>query len=171
VRTSHFPEQELRVLVVDNDHDAADSVGWLLSVWTRQGAAFDARMAYDGLDALRIARAWLPDVALLDLVMPSMNGFQLAQQLRQLPGLAQLRLIAVTGLSALVDQAQAEAEAFAHYLLKPVAPSTLRRLLDELQRSCDVRRPATMPGLERISTSEGERSRGAAPFGAHGQSW
>src|SRR5436305_6128077 len=82
----------LRVLVVDDDHDSADSLGLLLGFW-----GFEAHVAYDGPSAMDAAPSFHPDVAIIDLAMPHMDGCQVARQLRDLPSLELRLLIALTG--------------------------------------------------------------------------
>jgi two-component system CheB/CheR fusion protein len=98
-RTAHG----LRVLVVDDNEDAADSLQLLLSAWKH-----DVRVAHDGVQALAVARAFKPQLALLDIGLPEMSGYELAQRLRALPELQPLRLVALSGYSRDSDRRQAE---------------------------------------------------------------
>ncbi len=116
----------LRVLIVDDNTDAAD----LLATSVRlKGHAVE--VAHDGPEALKIAEQFHPDVALLDIGLPVMDGYELAGHLRALPGLASVRLIAVTGYSQEADRRQAEAVGFDHYLVKPIQIAQLHGLLTE----------------------------------------
>jgi CheY-like chemotaxis protein len=150
--------RELRVLVVDDDRDNADSFSMVLSLWGKRGEGYAVRVAYDGPEAARIASTWLPDVALLDLAMPNVDGLELGQLLRDLPYLERLPLIAVTGHAGAAYRMRAEALGFSGYLLKPVAPPALRLLLDKVRTDRAVPREETLPGAERIS-SLGDRRR------------
>ena len=82
----------LRVLVVDDNRDAADSLSMLVNLWGN-----DARAAYEGVAALEMMLVQQPDVVLLDLSMPKMDGCQVARRLRQQTAFADTLLIAVTG--------------------------------------------------------------------------
>jgi CheY-like chemotaxis protein len=115
------PPPSTRVLVVDDNADAAESLALLLSVW-----GHEARVAYDGPGALRLAREERPAVVLLDLGLPGLSGYAVAQRLRQEPGLGQTLLVAVTGSAA--DGGSHEAGLDLH-LTKPVDLDVLRRLL------------------------------------------
>ncbi|HET7546610.1 MAG TPA: ATP-binding protein [Usitatibacter sp.] len=104
-----------RVLVVDDNRDAADTLAEILRLH-----GFDARAAYDGAGALRLARERAPQVAFLDLDMPGMKGIELAQRLRALVG-AELRLGALTGLGSKADIDATRAAGFHAHLTKPAA--------------------------------------------------
>jgi len=111
------------VLVVDDNADAAESLALLLSLWGHQ-----ARVAYDGPAALRLAREHRPDVVFLDLNLPGLSGYAVARRLRQEPGLAETLLVAVTGFGEEEDGRSHEAGIDLH-LTKPVDIDVLRRLL------------------------------------------
>jgi CheY-like chemotaxis protein len=117
----------LRVLVVDDNEDAADL---LAAALTFQG--HEARVAHDGPGALRICGDdFTPQVALIDIGLPVMDGYELAERLRALPGGDQLRLIAVTGYGQPSDRQRARAAGFDAHLVKPVDLDTLTRALRE----------------------------------------
>ena len=82
----------LRVLVVEDSRDTADSLALLLRLWGHRSA-----VAYTGESALEVATTFRPDVVLLDIVLPGIDGYEVAWRLRQLPGLARCRLMALTG--------------------------------------------------------------------------
>lgn len=118
--------RRLKVLVVDDNADAAQMIGDAL------GAAGDlVRVALDGPSALTEAAAFQPDVALLDLGLPVMDGYELGQELR-----AQLRrppaLIAVTGYGQEEDRQRSRAAGFYEHVVKPVDLEALNDLLDRL---------------------------------------
>jgi CheY-like chemotaxis protein len=118
-------EPPLRVLVVDDNRDAADSLCLLASFW-----GHDARPAYDGASALRVAAELLPDVVLCDLGLPDMEGTALASRLG--PGRA---LVALTGYPDEGHRQAAAAAGFGNYLLKPCDPESLRELLNAVGRN------------------------------------
>jgi PAS domain S-box-containing protein len=105
----------LRILVVDDNHDAAEL---LADVLTARG--HQTRMAHDAPAALRVAAELNPDVALLDIGLPVMDGYELAARLRELPGLAKVRLIAVTGYGQESDRQKTQLAGFHRHLVKPV---------------------------------------------------
>jgi PAS domain S-box-containing protein len=113
-----------RILVVDDNVDAAESLAMLLRM---QG--HDVRVAHDGSAALAAVEADSPDAVFLDIGMPVMDGYDLAQRLRQQPGLENLLLVAMTGWGQEEDRRRSQQSGFDHHLVKPVDPETLRQLL------------------------------------------
>jgi len=113
-----------RVLVVDDNRDAANSLGFLLGV-----LGHEAQIAYDGASALDKADAFRPDVAVLDLGMPEMDGFETARRLRQLPGLSDVTLIALTGWGQEQDRRRSRDAGFDHHLVKPADLGELKKLV------------------------------------------
>jgi signal transduction histidine kinase/DNA-binding response OmpR family regulator len=118
----------LRVLVVDDNADAAD----LLALSVRL-MGHVARVANDGPAALQIAAQFQPAVALLDIGLPVMDGYELARHLRALPGLEQVRLIAVTGYSQEADRRHTTAAGFERHLVKPIQLDELQDALSQLR--------------------------------------
>ncbi len=118
----------LRVLVVDDNADAAD----LLATSVRLMGHF-ARVAHDGPAALQMAAQFRPGVALLDIGLPVMDGYELARHLRALPGLESIRLIAVTGYSQEADRRNTAAAGFERHLVKPIQLAELQDILAELR--------------------------------------
>ncbi|HEV3118603.1 MAG TPA: ATP-binding protein, partial [Gemmataceae bacterium] len=118
-----------RVLVVDDNVDAADSLTVLLRL---QGQEVHA--AYDGPTALEVARNCRPDVVLLDVGMPEMDGYEVARRLRQQPGMEHALLVAMTGWGQEEDRRRSREAGFDHHLVKPVEPETLHTLLAEPAR-------------------------------------
>jgi two-component system, OmpR family, response regulator len=116
-----------RVLVVDDSVDVADSTAELLRL-----TGFDARACYDGPAALAVAAEFLPDVSLLDLTMPLMDGDELAVRLRKQAAGRPMLLVAVTAMGGDEYRRRTEAAGFHLHLLKPVDPHDLLRVVDEL---------------------------------------
>jgi CheY-like chemotaxis protein len=113
-----------RLLVVDDNRDAADSTGTLLLLWGHQ-----VKVAYDGLNAVAIAREFRPDICLLDLGMPGMSGYEVAQQLRAEPALKETLLVAMTGFDRESDRVLSRRAGFDAHLVKPVAIAALQEVL------------------------------------------
>ncbi|MDO9269022.1 MAG: transporter substrate-binding domain-containing protein [Methylobacter sp.] len=105
----------LRILVVDDNRDAAQILSMLL---TSEGHT--VWLAYDGYEALEVAQAERPQVVLLDIGLPGMDGYAVAQALRQDPTLKTTRLIAQSGYGRQEDRERAKAAGFNDYLVKPV---------------------------------------------------
>ena len=113
-----------RVLVVDDSIDAAQSMAALLQL---QG--HEARVAFDGKGAIEIAARFYPQVVLLDIGMPGMNGYQVAKQLRELPGLEQTMLVALTGYGQEEDLCRSREAGFHHHLVKPADLDAVQELM------------------------------------------
>ena len=114
----------LRVLVVDDNRDAADSLTLLLGL-----AGHEARTAYSGLEALALARELDPDVILLDLGMPGMDGYEVARELRRDAATKDATLVALTGWGQDEDRKRSAEAGFDHHLTKPVAFDVVQRVL------------------------------------------
>src|SRR6185312_6834802 len=123
-----------RVLIADDNRDAADSLATLLTL-----AGHDMRVAYDGLAALSAAREFHPEMALLDIDMPGLDGYTVAEALRAEPWAAQLAIIAITGWGNPQSMRRAEQAGFDAHLVKPVDPDRIRSLLRERNRPCASR--------------------------------
>ena len=118
------PLQGRAVLVVDDNRDAADALAALLG---DMGAL--ASVAYSGEGALRLALARPPALAILDLGMPGMDGYELARRLRESPQCASTTLIALTGWGQTADRERVRDAGFNHHLLKPMDVEELVTLL------------------------------------------
>jgi two-component system, chemotaxis family, CheB/CheR fusion protein len=107
--------EKLRVLVVDDDVDTADS-----SVLVLNYLGYKAVPAYNAEDALKIASMLPPQVVLLDAAMPGHDGYQLARELRMLPGMEDAMLICVSGFGTELDRERAFEAGCTHHFIKPV---------------------------------------------------
>jgi signal transduction histidine kinase len=114
-----------RVLVVDDNLDAADSLGDLLGA-----LGYHATVAYDPAQAIAAAGGAMPQVAILDIGLPGMDGFELAGHLRRLPDGAALKLIALSGYGQEHDKSRSRAAGFDAHLVKPVNIAELQSVLD-----------------------------------------
>jgi len=114
-----------RVLVVDDNRDSADSIAMLLKLL---GA--EVHVVYDGPGALQAVDAFQPSVVLLDIGLPSMDGYEVARRIRERPELNALTLIALTGWGQTEDRARSKAAGFQHHLVKPADPVVLQTLLE-----------------------------------------
>jgi CheY-like chemotaxis protein/anti-sigma regulatory factor (Ser/Thr protein kinase) len=117
-------DRSLRVLLVDDVADTRIVFGKLLEVLGHQ-----VRTAGDGPSALESALEFEPDVVLLDLGVPGMNGYEVAQQMRQQPGLENLVLAALTGYGQQIDRQRSQQMGFDHHLVKPIDVDELEQLL------------------------------------------
>lgn len=121
-------DRQLRVLIVDDNEDAAELLGTLLVA-----RGYRVRVAHDGPSALQLAQAQPFDVALLDIGLPVMDGYELATRLKELANGRRACLIAVTGYGQPSDRERSHAAGFDHHLIKPVDISALSALLSHLQ--------------------------------------
>jgi CheY-like chemotaxis protein len=119
----------LRILIVDDHEDTAEMLSMLLS-----GKGHDTLVALDGTTALAAAATFQPHIGLLDLSLPGMSGYELAQHLRAVPGLARIRLVAVTGHGGDGHRARARAAGFDGHVLKPVDLQVMDALLDSVRQ-------------------------------------
>jgi PAS domain S-box-containing protein len=113
-----------RVLVVDDNEDSAASMGMLLNF-----LGTDVQVAHDGPTALAIIESYRPDVVLLDIGMPGMDGFEVARQVRQRVDFNNIMLIALTGWGQTEDRNRTRAAGFDHHLVKPADITALQSLL------------------------------------------
>jgi signal transduction histidine kinase/ActR/RegA family two-component response regulator len=116
-----------RVLVADDNYDSATSLSILLN-----DAGYDVRTAGDGVQALETAVQFRPDVVLLDIGMPKLNGYEVARHMRRQPWGRKVLLVAVTGWGGADHRQQTAQAGFDHHLTKPVDPAALTRLLASL---------------------------------------
>jgi PAS domain S-box-containing protein len=113
-----------RVLVVDDNVDSAETVAMLLEI-----DGHVTRLAHDGPAALALAREFVPELVLLDLGLPGMSGYEVAQRMRQEPALSGVKLIAVTGYGREDDRRRSRDAGFEHHLTKPVEYEELGALV------------------------------------------
>ncbi|MBI3652561.1 MAG: GAF domain-containing protein [Acidobacteria bacterium] len=117
-----------RILIVD---DNEDSMGWLATMLKIMGN--EVRTAHDGEAGIAAAAAFRPDLILMDLGMPKMNGYEAAQRIRREPWGRQPFLVALTGWGAAEDRRRTQAAGFNRHLVKPVDPAEIEKLLAELR--------------------------------------
>ena len=117
------PERR-RVLIADDNSDAAESLALMLQL-----GGHDVRTGRDGVEAVSIAESFRPHVAVLDIGMPRMNGYDAARAIRALPGADAVVLVALTGWGQDEDKRRAEEAGFDHHFTKPVDAAQLESLI------------------------------------------
>jgi len=113
-----------RILVVDDNFDSAESMAMLLKL-----SGHDVAIAHDGMEALTLAQEFLPDVALLDLGMPKLDGYEAARSIREQPWGQRMMLVALTGWGQAEDKRRSREAGFDAHLVKPVDFGALEKLV------------------------------------------
>jgi CheY-like chemotaxis protein len=127
--TQHLPlATPLKVLVVDDNVDTLLGFSMLL-----KASGHDVRTAHDGLSAVETAIAYRPNVVLLDIGLPGLNGYEVARRLRQHPNLKNTVLIALTGYGQDTDRQASKQAGFDHHLVKPARFDQLNKILATVQ--------------------------------------
>jgi CheY-like chemotaxis protein len=117
------PAAPKRILVADDNRDGAETMGMLLKL-----SGHEVYLAHSGSEALEVARRERPDIVVLDIGMPDLNGYEVAERIRHEAWGERMKLIAVTGWGQAEDKRRALAAGFNHHLTKPVDPTELEAL-------------------------------------------
>jgi CheY-like chemotaxis protein len=128
-----------RLLVVDDNRDAADTLAMLLSF-----LGYDTQTAYNGQEALTLAASFCPDMVILDINMPVMDGYQAAKELRSTKDKTRLVLVALTAKGSDDDKEEARRAGFDFHVLKPVDGEALAGLVERALNDDDF--PEGEPG-------------------------
>ncbi len=136
----------LRVLVVDDNVHAAQSLAVVLQLW-----GHDVGVAHDGPSALELAPNYRPEVVLLDIGLPEMDGYRVARRLREIPALEKVAIVAMTGYAGEEDRRRSTEAGFDRHLVKPLDLDSLEQYLGDYDRLAEI------PGdpFERSSTVDG----------------
>lgn len=126
------PPPGLAVLVVDDNTDAAATLGAILEL-----GGHEVRLAHNGADAIAAARASAPRLVFLDLGLPDVSGYEVAEALRTLPGRERMTLVALTGWGAESDRAKSKRAGFDLHLTKPLDLAELEQLLAQVAAGVD----------------------------------
>jgi CheY-like chemotaxis protein len=127
-----LPTRSLRVLVVDDNHDAAKSIAILLRT-----LGHDARVAHDGASAIQAALEFVPQVMLLDIGLPIIDGFQVAKRIRQEASLENIVVVALTGYGQESDRQRTREAGFNHHLVKPADFANVQSILSAVATATD----------------------------------
>ena len=155
-------EKTLRVLIVDNNRDGADALGLLV-----EELGNHVHVTYGGAQALDVATAFQPDLMLVDLVMPDIDGCDLVRHFRQIPTFAHTRIVAITGLKDEKYAALARQAGFDAVLVKPASLTEIRAVLASVvpavtpagQSLKRTRERASLEAERRLPTDEARRIR------------
>jgi len=116
-------EANVRLLVVDDDVDTVETTALLFQL-----EGYETRTAEDGAEAIELAKAFHPDVVLLDLGVPEMNGYEVARELRRIDTTKNSLIVAVTGFAQPIDELRSVEADFDLHLVKPVDFAVIERL-------------------------------------------
>ena len=144
----------VRVLILDDVPDNADSLGMLVRLW-----GYEPLIAYSGEAALELAGRHPPDVALLDLGLPRLSGFEVARRLRQRPELEATALVALTGHADMATRQRALESGFEAVLVKPVDPAALEELLQLYAGQALAQDPASRQEDQEVAGPENAEPR------------
>jgi PAS domain S-box-containing protein len=121
-----------RVLLVDDNRDLVRSMARLIRI-----LGHDIRVAFDGPEAIHIGSEFKPDVVLMDIGLPKLNGYEAARAIRSTPWGEKMTLVAVTGWGREIDMRRSHESGFDRHLTKPVEPDVLEALLNSSSRRCE----------------------------------
>jgi CheY-like chemotaxis protein len=122
--------EKKRILVVDDNENSAKTMGWMLELMF----GHEVQVAYDGASAIAMAKNFVPDLILLDIGMPGMNGYEICQAMRQEPSLKNARIVAQTGWGQKEHHERSKDAGFNSHIVKPVTPDVLQELLNSLEQ-------------------------------------
>ncbi|MBA4031260.1 MAG: hybrid sensor histidine kinase/response regulator, partial [Planctomyces sp.] len=127
VESSPLPKLSLRILIVDDNRDSADSLAMMLKIMGNT-----IRTAYDGQEAVSTADTFQPDVILLDIGLPKLNGYEACRRIREQSAGRKVFIIAQTGWGQEEDRQRTHDAGFDLHMVKPVDPMKLKNLLSDL---------------------------------------
>ena len=116
----------LKILIVDDNVDAAGMFAMLCQI-----DGHEVRTAYNGAEGLAAAREFAPEAVFLDISLPDMTGYHVAEEMRRLPSLAKTMLVAMTGFDDEEHQNRSERAGFNHHVVKPADHAFIKQILDE----------------------------------------
>jgi CheY-like chemotaxis protein len=126
-RTAGAERAKRRILVVDDNVDSAQSLAMMLEI-----GGHTTHLAYDGLEAIEVAGKVQPEIVLMDIGMPRLNGYDACRRIRSEPWGRAIVMVALTGWGQTDDRLRSEEAGFDHHLVKPVEPAALEALLESL---------------------------------------
>ena len=118
-----------RVLIVDDNEASAKTMGWTLEM-----LGHDIQLAYNGAEAITLAQSYKPDIVLLDIGLPGMNGYEVCQAFRKLPELQHCIIIAQTGWGQKEHKQRSREAGFDFHLVKPIRMEMLQEVLDSVKQ-------------------------------------
>lgn len=116
----------LKILIVDDNVDAAGMFAMLCQI-----DGHEVRTAYNGAEGLAAAQEFAPEAVFLDIGLPDMTGYRVAEEMRRLPSLEKAMLVAMTGFDDEEHQTRSERAGFNHHVVKPADHAFIKQILDE----------------------------------------
>lgn len=123
--TTASPENGRRILVVDDNESSAMTLSWAMEMY-----GYEVRTCYDGVSAVEVAEDFQPEIVLLDIGMPVMDGYEICRKIRNNPVLCSTRIVAQTGWGDAETRRMAREAGFDEHLTKPVDLWALKDMLD-----------------------------------------
>lgn len=120
------PSPPLRVLIIEDNLDAAEGLATLLELWRHQ-----VQVVHDGVAALNVLETSEPEVILLDIGLPGLDGYQVAAELQKDGRLSRALVVAMTGYGQEEDRRRSQEVGIQHHFVKPIQPAQLKSLLDD----------------------------------------
>ena len=142
--TSCAPPVSRRLLIVEDNPDIADTTATMLAI-----SGHTVRCARDGTQAIDEAQSFAPEVVLLDVGLPQLDGYQVARRLRQLPQTRHALIIGLTGYGMPADRQRGREAGFDHHLLKPADPAELHQLIESWSPDASVEKPSNLYAFKR----------------------
>jgi CheY-like chemotaxis protein len=124
-------KEKKRILVVDDNENSAKTLGWMLELMF----GHEVQVAYDGASAIAIAKSFIPDLVLLDIGMPEMNGYEICQAMRQESSLKNAMIVAQTGWGQKEHHERSKDAGFDNHIVKPVTQGALQEILNSLEQN------------------------------------
>ena len=125
----------MKILIVDDNRESAQTMGWMLELF-----GHDVCQAHDGQEALHTAARAVPDIVLMDIGLPGMNGYEACKRMQALPGMEKTVFVAQTGWGGAQHEKLSRDAGFVHHLVKPVDMDTLQGLLPRRAAASNVHR-------------------------------
>lgn len=118
----------LNILIVDDNEASAKTLGWMMELLEHR-----VKLEHDGAAAIARAKTFHPDVVLLDIGLPGMNGYEVCSAMRREPSLQETMFVAQTGWNQSEHRQRSREAGFHHHLVKPVDMDELRKIIEALQ--------------------------------------
>ena len=127
VESGEITERSVRILIVEDNADVAEALAHFLDALGHR-----VRLAHDGPSGIEAAREEIPELMIIDIGLPEVDGYEVARQVRKLPGAEIAILLALTGSATEQDRKRSLDAGFDHHFVKPVDPAVIQAIVVEL---------------------------------------